>query len=82
MAKDKIPDNYKNMVETNFDQVRGDFTFTIGSGKERTKSSWSDIGFVDMAMHVGLKISSCPHTTCRLRGRIHLCLQLWLNLKI
>lgn len=54
-GEDKISENYENMVETNFDQVRDEFTFTIGGGKERTKSSWSDMSFVDMTIHVGLK---------------------------
>ncbi len=54
-GEDKISESYKNIVETNFDQVRDEFTFTNGSGKERTKSSWSDRNFVDMAIHVGLK---------------------------
>lgn len=54
-GEDKLSDDYKLLVETNFNQVRDKFSYTTGKGKEKTKASWSDKSLVDMAIEVGLR---------------------------
>lgn len=45
---------HKKSVEKNFDKVKERFTYPVKNGRMKTKSSWSDLGFVDMAMKSNL----------------------------
>ena len=52
---DYLPTEYKDMVEKNFNRVKGKFTHITDRGGERVQSRWSKPGIVDMAIDVGLK---------------------------
>ena len=54
-GKESISDDYRSIVDTNFERVREEFSYKTNKGKEKTKSSWSDKGLVDMAIEVGLR---------------------------
>jgi Family of unknown function (DUF5677) len=54
-GKESISDNYRSIVDTNFERVRQEFNFKTSKGKEKTRYSWSDKGLVDMAIEVGLQ---------------------------
>lgn len=54
-GEEHLSDYYKTLVETNFDRVRHQFSYKTSKNKEKTRSSWSDKGLVDMALEVGLK---------------------------
>lgn len=47
--------SFKTVVESNFNLFAGEFTHAAPNGKIKTKPSWSDLDFVAMARHVGLK---------------------------
>lgn len=51
----KLPEDYKLLVENNFNQVRDKFSYKTSKGKEKRKTKWSDKSIVGMASEVGLK---------------------------